>query len=329
MIIKYFHRMSRYLHRKLPVRMFRTLILLLFIYSSDFSNAQEAASFEKLVKETQDLFRIYESLSPFGEMYPLNALGLTKKEIRAIREGGDSLELSEKKDSVESYMAIGIIQEKITDRLKKLIVHPDFWKHDIKKLLAVDYLGVVKSEDNKLLNFSYDAKNGGTYRMQVSIMYYAGFLPVEIKHEEEGETGPFGIFFPDGYDAIYSLPTVEGTKYVLCSSVRGCSSCFGTHVSLVRFEDGKFVQDFAFSLDLRSWEEGVTYDPATKTILVKYETDDLTPECGCGEEDSNAVEDHEEITGEESEPVRKRCECRFEFDGKNFVLVKEAWETIK
>ena len=189
-------------------------------------------------------------------------------------------------------------------------------------------MSIIKSDDNKLFNFSIDEKTGGTYRSRISLMHYSEIdtknLPNEKEISENIKTNPYLVFEGNGFNEIYTVPTKEGIKYLLIGDVRGCSYCFETHVMLVKFDAGLFKCEFYYSVNSRSWETGVKYNSKTKTITVDYETDDLTPECGC----LNNSED-EIITDYDAEPIRQKCHCEFGFNGLNFELLKEHRETIK
>lgn len=309
------------------------LLSVAFFVSCCAAFAQRKDDFQNLIKETDAWFSIYSTLYPYGsEYYALNKLGLTKEEIKQIKKEKDyDHVLSPRKDSIEGFEAISIIQTHISNSIKKITAHPDFKKYDITTLLSGS-VNIVKSEDNKLYNFSFDAKNGGTYQMQISIMYYTDFDSASVNSEETDER--YSIFNSDGYGSIHSIETGTGTKYVLTGGVRGCSSCFGSHVTLVSIENGVFIKEFYYSVMLRDVEGGVSYDPETKTISVSYLTDDLTRSCTCENEayeegDYSSNEDDNTDSDSEEEADVKQCDCTFIFNGIKFKLVKESWEIIE
>lgn len=314
----------------------RLVFLYFYFFISSIAFAQKPEDFKKLIKQTNTYFSIYDTLYPRGEeYYAFNKLGLTKEEIKqAIKENDYDMVLSMHKDSIESFAAIDIIQVRIERNIKKITEHPDFNKNDIVALFANSGLYIVKSPDNKLYNFSFDAKNGGTYHMRVSIIYYTGFDP----KKNDSTNSPYSIFSNDGYGSIDTISTTEGTKYVLTGSVQGCSQCFGSYVTLIKVEENTFVEEFHYAIDLRDYETGVSYDCKTKTIFVSYQTDDLTSYCSCEspadrQDEYNYSSDSEDSSNEESSesdeaPSTKFCECKFVFNGRNFKLVKESWEIL-
>ena len=85
--------------------------------------------------------------------------------------------LSKNKDAIQNHFMITYYQRKIEEHINKIIKHPNFRQVNIKELLNFKELSIVSSEDNKLINFSFDEKTGGTYRSHISITYYADFDP--------------------------------------------------------------------------------------------------------------------------------------------------------
>ncbi len=306
-------------------------------FLTNFGFGQSQKSFEKLVSETNEYISQYSKLSPFVEYYEIKGFGLSKKETKEILVEADyDATLTKNKDSIASYHIIGYFQEKIINNIHRLISHNKFKINNIKEQLQsndID-LALVVSDDKKLYNFSLAEKTGGTYRSQISIMHYTEINQDSLPTQEEIDKGirisPYTVFEGDGFNNIYSIETKEGTKYVLTGYVRGCSYCFETNVMLVRLEGGIFQQDFVYSINSRSWEEGVYYDPNSQIITVDYVTDDLTTDCDCI---NNAELDDEQDSyysdNEETEPINKSCHCTFEFNGLNFELIKESWEKIK
>lgn len=275
---------------------------------------QTETDFTKLIEETNYCFTQYAKLSPFGdEYYPISDFGLSKKEIKELLlNADDDAILSNSKDSIQQHFMIEYFQGKIEKNINQIVRHPDFRKVNIRDLIKSDELSIVVSEDNKLFNFSFDEKTGGTYRSQLSITHYTDFAP-----QDPVQLSKFNSFFSsDGYNGIYTLNTNEGTKYVLTGFVRGCSSCFETSVRLIVFKDGEFKEDFMYSVMNRDWNDGVLYDHETKTIIVDYHTDDLTPFCSC----SGEIDDDDEfnVDGVADDAFSIHCRCRFVFNGSTF-----------
>ncbi|MDG5816149.1 hypothetical protein QA601_13730 [Chitinispirillales bacterium ANBcel5] len=284
---------------------------------------QTKSDFEKLIEETNQYLNQYSLLSPFAdEYYSISTFGLSKKEIKEDFEDEyyDEM-LSENKDSIQSYYMIMYFQRKITENINQIVKHPYFCKVSIKELLNSNELSIVVSEDNKLYNFSFDEKTGGTYRSRISITHYTEFFP-----QDSTQLAEFNSFFKsDGYNGIFTLKTDEGTKYVLTSSARVCLSCFETSVRLITFKDNEFKEEFKYSVSSRDWNEGVSYNHETKTIAVDYHIDDLTPQCYCsGETDEDKFSFDVFADNEYS----INCKCKFVFNGKTFELVEESWKKV-
>lgn len=304
---------------------FTTFLLLI----ANLSFCQSNASFNKLISETNKYLDSYSELNPFHEYYALTEFEFTDKEHNElIKEANNDTNLI-KNDSIEVLFLIYYMQNKIIENLHDIIENPEFHKNDITQLLHLGSLQIVKSEDNKLYNFSLNEKSGGSYLSRISFMYFTDINPSisssdSYKYKSES-TDPFLIFNGDGFTSIHSIQTKEGTKYVLSAHTRTCGSCYESSMMLVQFIDGAFKQEFYYRVSSRSWESGVFYDTESQTINVEYKTDDLTTYCNC----TNEIEE-EEKRGSfyDNESKRVKCHCRFVFNGVYFELVKEGWEAV-
>ncbi len=282
---------------------------------------QTKSDFKKLIEETNHYLTQYSKLTPFG-YYPISEFKLSKKEtIELLIDADYDATLSQNKDSIQSYHMIFYFQEKIIERINQLTSHPEFQKVNIRQLINSSELNIAVSDDNKLFNFSFDEKAGGTYRSQISITHYTDFNP-----KDSTQLSEFNSFFSsDGYGEIYTLKTDEGTKYVLTGYVRGCSYCFQSFVRLISFNDNKFKEEFMYSKTNRDWNDGVTYNHDTKTIVVDYHIDDLTPYCHC----SGDIEEHKFNYDKYADnKYSVNCQCKFIFNGLTFELVEESWKKV-
>lgn len=296
---------------------------LLFITFYLFTNVvygQSQKSFDKLVAATNTYITQYSTLYPYEEYYEIKQFGLSKNEIQQlIAESNDDDALTTNKDSIATFHIIGFFQEKIFDNIQQLIVHNNFPTNNIQERLPLnDDLSIIISKDNKLLNFSLDEKTGGTYRSRISrIYFYDNTTNTFIDVSEHT------AFHNDGYTAIDTLKTEEGTKYLLSGNVRGCSYCFETSVQLLNNE---LIEEFSYIVNNRDLDDGVFYDYPTRTIHVDYHINDLTPYCYCDEASDKDRHEYDSFADHENSI---NCTCTFVFDGKNFKLVKEGWEKIK
>ncbi|MFK7810302.1 MAG: hypothetical protein AB8F74_21035 [Saprospiraceae bacterium] len=309
-----------------------TVISLLCLWMN-FGFGQSQKPFDELISTTNEYIEKYSKLSPFGsdEFIPLKKSGLPRDVIKQIKEHLEEYD-GYLKDSISEFNLLLEFQGLIVENITNIISHKKFEDSSIEKLINQDLdLSIVVSDDRKLFNFSLDEKTGGTYRSRISITHYT--------EDEESPTikssdGPeiinqHGVFEGDGFNAIYSIDTKEGTKYVLVGHVRGCSYCFESNIMLVKLNDGMFEEDFSYSVNSRSWEEGISYNSKTKVITVDYITDDLTTDCDCSNYATLDEEENYYLDNDDPEPMVKRCHCTFQFNDLNFELVKESWEKVK
>ncbi|MEM6725508.1 MAG: hypothetical protein AAF598_15820 [Bacteroidota bacterium] len=292
--------------------------------------AQSQRSFKKLVQQTNTYLAAYARLSPFGweELTALQDTNLPKKLQKAIQADPESYE-SLSADSISNFDLILEYQDLILQKLDQLTSHSKFTRNDLFELIEDDTdLWMFRSPDRKLYNFSLDEKTGGTYRSRLSIMHYTDWeverLAVHPQELPNDAFDPYWIFEGDGFDRIDTLRTPTGVQYVLSGSVRGCTACFETNVLLVRFDQEGVHAEFSYSVTLRSYEDGVFYDPETRTIAVDYETDDLTTDCLCSNEldiepsSSSYFNDADD----EFEPIH--CHCVFQFIDGQFKLIDSS-----
>jgi hypothetical protein len=279
----------------------RTSLILLLLLLSAKLFSQSKHSFHKLIKQTNHFLAAYAQLSTGNDLIPKSSLGLSKGEIVRMKKSFDT-ETNDKnlKDSVSSTLAIEYVQRTIIGLMMHVFSHPEFPKNDIQKLIRGKDCSIIKSDDNKLFNFTLDEKTGGTYRSSLPLMHFT-----DIENLYSAGFEAFQSFFDtDGYDSIYTLQTGEGIKYLLKSSVRGCSNCLRNSVELIKFSDNAFTREFEFANESRDWNDGIYYDPPSKTIHVNYHLDDLSPVCSCEtdsrEEDNSKTEEGEETVGEKN-----------------------------
>ena len=297
-------------------------ILLLFIFFPIIALGQKPGDFNNLVEKINHCLLEYVELSPFGaynNYCPVEDFGLSKQEMKELIKDADSKEvLSANKDSIQESYMIEFFQNKIVDYFDSIIKHPDFFKNDINNLIKEEDHSIVISDDNKLLNFSFDEQTGGTYRSQISKMYY---VDADAKKVIDLNQTDKSVFADDGYNAIYALHTTEGTKYVLTGSVRTCTSCLLTYVQLLRFSGSEFIEEFALFMESRG-NGSVAYEHEGKTIYIDYDIDDLTSYCyGC----------EKEFNYDELEENQRTVHCysKLVFDGKSFELRESHWEIIE
>lgn len=290
------------------------LCFILFFGLTGFSQKKE--DFKKLVEQTNYYLENYNRLDFLGsDMYhSVRDLKLSKNDLKEITKNSDEeRDFSINRDSISNDILYSFFLEKINLNFDKIFSHKDFGKYDLVSLMK-NRIDILKSDDNKLYTFSIDEKTGGSYRSRISFVYHT-----EVKNQwkwimENNDE----IFSNDGYYNLYTLKTNSGeTLYILEGSVRGCGTCVGMYIDVIKVENGNYTKDFSYNIYLRSGSGGFEYDSNSKTIYVEYQTDDLTSNCSCRNTSSEYEDD-----------FHKKCVCIFVFNGRTFELVKESWEKI-
>lgn len=306
-------------------------VIVICIIIGNYSIAQSQKSFDKLINKTNRYLDVYSGLTPFGEDYVnISNFKMSRADIKEMKieaHGDDNI--FKNSITVEKFFFMYFIQEKIESNIHALLAHSQFVNNSIDSLLNEE-ISIIKSDDNKLYNFSLDEKTGGTYRSRISWMYYSD-LNIDsiniLNQDSDYKIDPYEAFQSDGFSEIFTLNTEEGVKYLLTAYVRGCSYCFGNSIRLIQFKNGEFSTDFLYSTYSRSWDSGITYDSENRVINVEYQTDDLTSYCNCSEEPEDDYE--KESLDLDDDFVFRNCSCEFKFNGKTFVLSKECMEVVE
>ncbi|WP_040282035.1 hypothetical protein [Psychroserpens damuponensis] len=303
------------------------VILFLFVVS--------ATAQPKLKKSIDDLnlyLSVYDSLRSHGEhYYTPKLLKVTREDM--LKEFGESFEPI---DSIETFESIGIIQSKIDELLRQTLTNKKASTLELETLFH-ENLSVVLSKDKKLINFSIDAKSGGSYQSRISWIYYLNNdvfkeYPVHDKWDLRDQESPT-IFEANGYYDIKTITSSKTTYYLLLGSVKTCGSCYVDYVTLVHFEKDDFDLDFEFAIDSRDYDEKIVFDETSKTLSVSYVTDDLSEDCFCSNEEYQTYWTdgltNDELFNDDETLKQQSCRCLFKFNGKTFELTKRSAEFIK
>ena len=264
----------------------KTFFTIIFCSIAFFCKAQ---NIEKLITQTKEYLTVYDGLSPWVEYYPITDFKFTEQDLENVEIGNDS---------ISGYDVIYIYQEKIIANIDKIAYHKDFPKEG-SELFRV-------SPDKKLFNFVIYENTGGSYKSNISVIYYKENDVILYK---EGYSEDSQFFNTDGYYSIDTIQTDSCVKYLLQGSVIGCNTCFGQYIDLLHFENGEPISDFEYELGSRFGNvEQLNYDAKTKTITIEYE-----------EDDQNGVYDDEKECGDYHFEV-------YRFNGKTFELIETHWK---
>lgn len=281
-----------------------------------------------LVKQTNYDLMQYDKLHEYKDYYALKDVGLSSKEILEIKRSYNNNSLSENKDSIIAYFIINYYKERIIENIKKIMNNDTFARKDIIKLLDDDLIKMAKSEDNKLFNFSFDAKTFGvSHKKQVSMVCHIESYSSENTREYKNESKETVVYksFPNGYDSIHAITTNRGVKYLLLGheKVQGCY--FVDHISLLEYINGEFIQEFNYSIFHTGAKCGISYDKIKGNITVVYAIDSsnrTSTRCHCRE--------NKDMASENSKQSQiKMCTCTFRFNGNTFEFMDENIEMVK
>lgn len=272
---------------------------------------------QQTIDQLNEQLKIYETLSSHGNLYSFKDLKLSKIDIKSFENTDDAIN-----DSLHAYAAIETIQHKILTLINVIFILKSTEDFDLTNKLHNE-ISYIKSEDNKLHNLVLFAKSGGSYQSRISVIYYKENQEYQKVYDTYTDESDSNLFKADGYDSIKTLTTSTQVKYLLQGSVKTCGMCFFNYITLVHLENDVFTVDFEYTTDSRSYDTILDYNDSNQTIIVNYQTDDLSgPECFCEQnnEENNAI-------FEDDNTLEKECYCLFKFNGDTFIL-KEQSETV-
>ena len=202
------------------------------------------------------------------------------------------------------------INPKVGALLIRLLETPGLTDQEIDSLVSPTELYRVRSADGRLCIFSWDERTGGTFRSQVSVVFFR--MPTGEGHgfyttvDDSGEWNKGGA-----YNSIHAVRSDSAsTVYACVGQVIGCSSCCGDILTIIEltndglnlnypaFEDkgrdgqpnGAFSPTFLLTTRCGNGLQ-FDYDPGTSTLSYAYIVDDLTPV------EMEDVDDAREISG--------------------------------
>jgi hypothetical protein len=283
---------------------------------------------KNLVDHLNSVLSIYDTLSIFEE-YKEGELGIP----RSYLDSNSEENTTEKIGMMSGSVPINYYQTIIGNYLHAILTNRHISDYHLEDILNEKYISIAYSEDHRLYDLIIDEKTGGSYKSNISFIHYRS-QDGKLYNYSNDWSAADTIFAGDGYGLIKLLKTSHGTKYLLQGSVTTCNTCVRNYILLVYFEHGVFKSDWDYSLDGRDYHSPdddtsnyFVFDDQTKTVIIKYKTDDLTTECTCGinakqtaETDTTTgpdtlVEDDKKLYG-------KPCQCIFQFNGDTFVPIK-------
>lgn len=257
---------------------------------------------EQLIEQSRKLFTVHNTLEPlfYQEKIHIDSLAMPNRDKKDLKNWlqKEKKYIENQQDSIAPGVVIEFLNEKICDYLDVIIRHPNFFEYNISEEIGIEELNIIISDDQRLINFSFDEKTGGSYQSRISRLY---LFDKEIDKIIDISEMPF--VYPDGYKKISILKSEHGVKYVLESSVKTCNQCFTTFIQLI---NSNLKEVFVYSSMHRNLNDGAFYNPKTQTIQVHYQTDDLTPNCNC--ENNTDTQQNAILT----------CNCTFVFNGYTF-----------
>ncbi len=188
------------------------------------------------------------------------------------------------------------INPKVGELLIRLLEIPGLTDQEIDSLVPPSELNRARSADGRLCIFSWDERTGGTFRSQVSVVFFRlptgegkGFYSTVDENDEWNKGG--------AYNSIHQLRSDStSTVYACVGQVIGCSSCCGDILTIIELTNGGINFNYpAFEAKGREGQaNGVfsptfllttrcgnglrfEYDPGTNTLTYVYIVDDLTP----------------------------------------------------
>ncbi len=192
------------------------------------------------------------------------------------------------------------VNSEISNKLTAILKNPQADKQNIDSLLRHNFLAEAHSADKRLRIFSWYENTGGSFKSNLSLVYYkTASGQTIISGDTESGSGQGNLFSSAGasFDTIYKL-TAKGKDLYLCiGSGVGCTTCvFSTAVVVELKKDSANFNYPAFTAagdDVITYGENNTscltfgarngdidkfeFNPKTQTLTIAYLTDDNTP----------------------------------------------------
>ncbi|MBK8808105.1 MAG: hypothetical protein IPO21_16310 [Bacteroidales bacterium] len=300
----------------------KQILFIYLIYCNLDIIAQKRNSVDNLCSEIDNLFEVYYSLSPLGEInYRTNLLGISATEYSHYNYNSSTEKLI-LGDSIKNYIAIEIYQEKIKEKLFQLCRHQEFSKPIIQNLFSKHQIIHSSSDDGKFHNLSFNSKCGYANDNLTSLSFYSefdntilsdNFRKSEIIYNEVNEI----------YQLIYTIKNQSENHYLLIGSSKTGVISYNYYAKLVSFKNNKIDLKFNLFFTLNDSEAQMYFDENSKKINWLYFTDYFQTTCNClnnRDINNNAPDIQPE---NETLKVNIQCKCVYSFDGNTFIQTFE------
>jgi len=270
----------------IPSKMkYRLLILFaaLAIKVSAFEVAKKD-TFQRKIDSINYYLRIYDTLSPFAEYD-------------------------------DRFSLIESVQEKIISGLIDVLNDQKIQKYDLNNTFDPNFLYHNSSADGRVHFFTIDAKNGGSWRMQRTILH-TRLKDGTVRAAELGENYAYASF------GDVQLVDSTSATYIAIGGVQTCNTCIAM-MALVIQPDSASAPEIICSFDSRTVDEyDMVYDPLTKTIFCQHSIRTNDPLSGSPDD---SFEDGEEQFSEQPQKITFQNE--FAFRHGKFVRIKACWSS--
>jgi hypothetical protein len=217
--------------------------------------------------------------------------------------------------------------------LDSLLQLPIVARYNIECLLPS--ISISSSPDKRLWIFQVDENSGGSFYSYITLWHMRdkkGRIVRTSRSRSVGEEEADYWGGDIGLSIIQQIDTLGQTIYVVEEGAGTCNTCAVWGISTWKVNDSAGLEQIdGISLDYRIGDAETDYNRSTKTIMLRYQIDDLSGghlhesmEIRNGGNSANESEDNEENEPEGEEDMEdysgKVITETWKFDGYKFVL---------
>ncbi|QIL40824.1 hypothetical protein G7074_17080 [Pedobacter sp. HDW13] len=184
------------------------------------------------------------------------------------------------------------INDLIIHELTRVLINPKVTNEMLDSLHTS--LGVIRSDDKRFWIFNWYENTGGTFKSNISVLYYrtaSGKQIIKTSQDVNNNFPSSGAWF----NMIYKLPVKNKELYLCLGDGVGCTTCIYSTAVVVEVKKDSINFNYPAFEDNEGYDHGdhsssalvltarmgdiekFEYNPKNRTLYFTYLTDDNTP----------------------------------------------------
>ncbi len=218
-------------------------------------------------------------------------------------------------DDGNCYEQIETVQGKIISGLLDVLNDRRILSYDLSKTFNQNSLYHSSSSDGRVHFFTIDAKNGGSWQMQLTILH---------THLKNGAVRAVDLSKDYSYASFGNIQMVDSTNstYVAIGGVTTCNTCIAMMALTIQPESMQ-LPEIVCSLDSRTNNDyDITYDPSTK--IISYFHTIVTNDPLGGSPDASFEYGENDFA---DQPLKITYHKEIAYRNGKFVTIKACWSS--